>query len=52
MRTCEESVRDRLREIAEELATLAVATHVPSEQAYAAALAAEAKRIERNAQAR
>ena len=52
MQTRAHSVRDRLNELADELAILAAATHVPSEQAYAAALAAEAKRIERNAQAR
>jgi hypothetical protein len=47
-RTCEDSVRDRLNEIADELAVIAAASEsMPSEQAYAEALAAELRRIER-----
>jgi hypothetical protein len=48
-RTCEDSVRDRLREIADELAVLAAGASLPTEREIAAALAAELRRIERNA---
>jgi hypothetical protein len=52
MRTNDGTTRERLNEIADELAVLAAATHVPSEQEIAAALAAEVRRIERNAKGR
>jgi hypothetical protein len=45
-------MRERLREIADELAGLAAATRVPDERDYAEALLAEVKRIERNTNAR
>jgi hypothetical protein len=44
-----DSPRDRLNEIADELAVLAAGVPMPSERDYAEALLAEAKRIERNA---
>jgi hypothetical protein len=48
MRTTE-GTRERLNEFADELAVLAAGTSMPSERAYAEALLAEARRIERNA---
>jgi hypothetical protein len=52
MHICEDSVQDRLREIADELATLASTAHVPDERAYAEALLFEARRIERTVKVR
>jgi hypothetical protein len=46
-RTCEDSVRDRLREIESELIEIAVGASMPSEREIAAALLLEAQRIER-----
>jgi hypothetical protein len=48
-RTCEDSVRGRLREIEAELAELAVGASMPSEREAAQALLLEAQRIKRNA---
>jgi hypothetical protein len=47
MRTCEVAIRDRLNEIADELAALAATAHAPDEREIAAALLFEAQRIER-----
>jgi hypothetical protein len=51
MRNCEVVIRDRLREIEAELIELVTAARAPDEREVAAALLAEAKRIERNAKA-
>jgi hypothetical protein len=48
MRTRQDGMRERLREIEAELIELAAGSRVPDEQAYAQALLAEARRIERN----
>jgi hypothetical protein len=47
MRRPSDATRERLNEIADELAVIAAAAYAPSERDYAAALAAEARRIER-----
>jgi hypothetical protein len=49
MRNCEVVIRDRLREIEAELLELVTAARAPTEWEIAAALLAEARRIERNA---
>jgi hypothetical protein len=45
----EDSTRDRLNEIADELAMIAKGATVPSDKDYAEALAAEVNRLQRNA---
>jgi hypothetical protein len=51
-RTTSDSIQDRLREIADELAVIAAGASMPSERDYAEALLAEARRIERVASGR
>jgi hypothetical protein len=49
MQIYEDSVRDRLNEIADELAVIAASASMPSDRDFAEALAAEVRRIERSA---
>jgi hypothetical protein len=46
MRTTSDGMRERLNEIADELAVLAAGASMPSDKAFAEALAAELRRIE------
>jgi hypothetical protein len=47
MRRTSDATRERLNEIADELAVIAAAAYAPSDRDYAQALAAELRRIER-----
>jgi hypothetical protein len=51
MRTASDGMRDRLRELESELIEIATAARAPEEREIAAALLAEARRIERNTKA-